>query len=245
MNSYYAKIIQKLRFTNQELIKRSLNLSLFEDAQQLKQIENKLIWLLKNSLNKIDFAAEVEYGKTLFVGEGNFSFSLTLVENDFIRSENLTTTVFEAENEVSEFTILNAEALINFESNVLFEIDATSLEHIFDKEKFDNIVFQFPNVGSREPIESRNPNYILIREFLKSAKQVLQDDGKILITTVNSSYYEGVFHIEEAAEEVGFNNTEIYSFDPDDFPEYIHSMTNEDESAIEKYNSFCTYVLKL
>ncbi len=244
MNNYQREI-HRLSKLNSDLKIKSLNLGLFEDIKNLKEIDNKLNFLLKGSLTKIDFVSEVRLGKTLLVGEGNFSFALSLVENYSIVPENITATVFEAENEVSELTILNAEDLANYGANILFEVDATNLEYTFENKKFDNIIFQFPNVGSREPIEGRNPNYILIREFLKSAMQVLKEDGKVLITTVNSSYYRAVFHFDEAAEETGFNEPEIYSFDPNDFHEYIHSMTNKDESAIEDYDSFCTYIFKL
>ncbi len=245
MSTYYQRTIQKLTSSNRDLINRSFNLGLYEEIQVLKQIAQQLHYLLKSSLSKIDFVSEVSGGNTLLVGEGNLSFSLSLVEKASINPRYLTATVFEIEDEVSEYTLFNAKNLLELGTEVIFEVDATDLKTAFGYQKFDNIIFQFPNVGSREPVEGRNPNYILIRDFLKSAKSQLNEDGKVLIITVNSSYYNGVFHFEEAAHKAGFEQPEIYSFDLDDFPEYIHSMANENESAIEDYDSFCTYVFKL
>ncbi|BBJ31379.1 MULTISPECIES: hypothetical protein [spotted fever group] len=31
-----------------------------------------------------------------------------------------------------------------------------------------------------------------------------------------------------------------YKFDPKDYPGYVHTMTNQDESAIEEYSKFAT-----
>ncbi|WP_395477388.1 hypothetical protein [Rickettsia endosymbiont of Pantilius tunicatus] len=36
-----------------------------------------------------------------------------------------------------------------------------------------------------------------------------------------------------------------YKFDPKDYPEYSHTMTNQDESAIEEHSKFATWEFKL
>ena len=54
-----------------------------------------------------------------------------------------------------------------------------------------------------------------------------------------------VFQFEEAAKIAGYKKPEVYAFDPSTFNGYKHTMTHEDESAIDEYNSFSTWVFML
>src|SRR5690606_23435444 len=126
----------------------------------------------------------------------------------------------------------NAEALQAYRVHVLDDVDAEHLEKEFRSHKFDTIIFKFPNVGSRVPLHKHNPNYILLRKFLRSAAAIINPSGKVIISTVDSPHYEGAFQFEDAAEFAGFNAPESYPFDPLAFPEYSHANTKNDESAI-------------
>ena len=88
--------------------------------------------------------------------------------------------------------------------------------------RFETIIFQFPHTGSREPIEGRNPNFILVRGFLMSVKSLLSASGKVVITAVDSPHYRGAL----AAKEAGFAAPLVYSFDPKAYLGYEHTMTH-------------------
>jgi len=109
----------------------------------------------------------------------------------------------------------------------------------------DTIIFQFPNAGSREAEERHNPNFILVRDFLKSAAKCLRPHGKVLISAVDNPYYRGAFQFDDAAETTNFELPRVYPFDPSKFPGYSHINTNDEESAIEKYDQFSTWVFTL
>ncbi len=211
------------------------------EVEQLKQIDAKLIALLKKAA-AFDFAQELSKGKTLLVGEGNLSFTLSLAATGQIPKNNLTATTYEKPSELSEVAEENTRKLKSFGVNVLHNVDATRLASFFGNSLFNHVVFQFPNTGTREPVEGHNPNFILVRDFLKSAYNQLSRGSRVLITVVDNSYYQGAFQFEEAAELAGFSAPDSYPFDPSDFPEYDHTMTHQEGSAIDKHTEFRTWV---
>ena len=177
-------------------------------------------------------------GNILLVGEGNLSFSKSLLVNPMISIETITATTYENDRSLSEETIQNAKWLKSQNITVKHGIDATKLNF---KIKFDTIVFQFPNVGSRDPKYGQNPNHIMIKKFLDQSKNILSDDGKILITIVDSPYYKGAFKFDDIK---GYKKPEIFPFDPRYFMGYNHTNTNDDKSALNKYHRFITYVFR-
>lgn len=162
-----------------------------------------------------------------------------------ITTSDLIATTYEKISDLSEEAQQNFEILKQSGAFVLNGIDATKLDQYFPHQKFDTIVFQFPNAGSREPEYGRNPNFILVRDFLKSAATCLATNGKILITAVDSPHYQGAFQFEEAAEKAGYRIIGSYPFDPESFPSYSHTNTNDDESAIQKHDEFKTWIFEL
>lgn len=191
------------------------------------------------------FVSQIQQGDTLFVGEGNMSFSVSIAKILGITASKLTATTYEKTSDLSEEAQQNSEILKQSRVSVLNGIDATKLDQYFPPHKFDTIVFQFPNAGSREPEYGRNPNYILIRDFLKSAASCLALNGKILITAVDSPHYQGAFQFEEAAEKAGYHIAGSYPFDPESFPGYSHTNINDDDSALEKHDDFKTWIFEL
>lgn len=243
-HSTYSQIAKQLSLKAQVLISDCLDLGLIEEAKELQQIDNQLIYLLAKGVS-FDFVDTISSGSTLLVGEGNLSFAYSLTKKKRISPKNLIATTFENEKELSYETFLNKTKLEDLGVIVIHGVDATNLSHIFGHARFNNIVFQFPHSGSREPIEGRNPNFILVREFLKSAKRQLKRDGVVLITTVDNTHYRGAFQFTEAAEEAGFREPVMYRFAPSHFYGYVHTMTNEDESAIDDHKKFGTWVFRL
>jgi len=140
----------------------------------------------------------------------------------------------------------NAACLKCAGAHILHGVDATRLEKYFRRCSFDTIIFQFPNVGSRKAKYGQNPNHIMIRKFLRSAKPLLAQPGKILISTIDSPHYEGVFKFDRAAEFAGFAKPETYPFDPGIFRGYSHINTNDDEeSALNDHDRFITWMFKV
>lgn len=191
-----------------------------------------------------DFIAAIANGSTLLVGEGNLSFSLSLAQDSRVCPYWLTATTYQNEGELTEFAKDNADRLRALGATVLHDIDATQLHRHFGSALFQNVTFQFPHTGSREPIEGRNPNHVLLRNFLMSARYTIPDSGKVLVTTVDSPYYRGAFQFDLAAELAGYHPPEPYPFMPSKFPGYVHTMTHEDGSALEDHDTFATWVFR-
>lgn len=239
---------------NNQITPKQLGLSLYNQELQRKAKLNlptrideiiltiKAIFELQNN-KEFNFIETIEQGKTLFVGEGNFSFSLVIAEN--VKNQyNIVATTIENQDEISDFTAENITQLNKIGATVLYKIDATKLENYFRSNSFENIIFQFPNAGSREPINGRNPNFVLLNNFLKSAKLVLSQNGKAIISVVDSHYYEGIFQIEETFKNSGFSNIKCYDFNILHFENYTHQMTNRNESAIDKNDKLVTIVFE-
>lgn len=180
---------------------------------------------------------------TLLIGEGNLSFAKSLL---FLPCgiTHMTATTFEKQTELSNETNDNAVLLNCHGARVYHDVDATRLEASLGQSEYKSIIFQFPNVGSRDPKYGQNPNHIMIRKFLENAYTHLSPDSQIFITTVDSPYYDGVFRFEDAAQFAGYTIAGRYSFDPSVFRGYSHINTCDDESAIDDYKRFVTRVFK-
>lgn len=178
---------------------------------------------------------------TLLVGEGNLSFAKSLL---FLPCgiTSMTATTFENQKDVSDETKDNAMILQCHGATVVHNVDATRLSDHLGKRKYNTTIFQFPNVGSRDPKYGQNPNHIMIRKFLENAKDHLSDNGKILITTVDTPHYDGVSRFEDAAKFAGCKMIESYLFDPSVFRGYSHTNTLDDKSAIKDHKRFVTRV---
>ncbi len=236
--------IRYLGIKNQILMRRALDLCFYDEAKQFQRLDQALISLLRKATN-FDFVGQVAHGKTLLVGEGNLSFALSLTQRPQIHPSRLFATTFETKDELSSETIDNAQTLKAKGVTVLYGVDASNLSATFGSWLFDNIVFQFPHAGYRGSEEGRNPNFILLRDFLVSAFSQLRRNGKVLVTAANTPHYRGAFQFEEAAETAGFQSPEVYKFDPSQFPEYDHTMTHQSGSALENHDTFSTWVFKI
>lgn len=183
-------------------------------------------------------------GDTLLVSEGNMSFTKAISNMSSLGAKNITSTTFESERNLTDEGKANAEQLRKAAITVLHNVDATRLDYSLRSEKFDTIIFQFPNVGNREAKYGRNPNYIMIRKFLQSAAQFLKPGGKILISAVDSPHYQGAFQFEEAAEYACYEQPVSSPFDPSMFPGYSHTNTNDGNSALDDHGEFLTWVFQ-
>lgn len=236
--------IYHLGVKNQMLMQRALDLRRVTEAKQCRQLDHALIFLLHKATH-FDFIGQVTQGRTLLVGEGNLSFALSLAHSSRMTPSRLFATTFETSDELSTDAIENAQALKARDVTVLHGVDATNMTNTVGSWLFDNIVFQFPHAGYRGSEEGRNPNFILVRDFLLSAFSQLHRNGQVLITAANTPHYRGAFQFVEAAETTGFQLPEVYPFDLSQFPEYEHTMTRQSGSALENHDTFSTWVFRI
>ena len=197
---------------------------------------------LTKSSEKFDFAAQMRAGSVLFVGEGNFSFALSMARLPHVTASSLMATVFEAEKDLTDLAYENTQKLLKLGVNVQTDVDATRLSESLGNRRFQTLMFQFPNVASRDPCYGQNPNHVLVTRFLKNCRNHLLPGGLVAITTVDSPFYEGAFKMEQAAQKTGFTTPEIYDFSPNDHPEYTHQNTANEETAIHGHTAFATFV---
>jgi 25S rRNA (uracil2634-N3)-methyltransferase len=205
-------------------------------------VENKLKLSPENA-KKYDIVERINKGSTLLVGEGNLSFSVSLMKQVCVL-ENVTTSTYEHSEEISETTRSNARLLKKIGIKVMHHIDATKLKTAFNEHSFDTIIFQFPHSGSREFMIGLNSNYTLVQNFIKSARDVLKKGGVILLTIVDNEFYNNIFRLKEVAKRLSLQNPTKYEFDPKDYPEYTHTMTHKEGSAIDSYHTFATWEFK-
>jgi 25S rRNA (uracil2634-N3)-methyltransferase len=198
--------------------------------------------LLQNDTS-FEFVKFSKLGDTLLVGEGNLSFAVSLSSLLGSSRINLVATTYDARNSLSKHALANASNLKRSGVSVMHEVDATKLHEHFGKRKFRLIAFQFPNVASRVPVYGRNPNHILVRRFLRSARSYVGPAGLVAITVVNSPHYDGAFDMAGASIKAGFHAPETYPFYFDEYPGYSHGKTvDETESAVENEDAFVTFV---
>ena len=225
-----------------------LNLNQIEQGyygqiKELRALDHKLCTLYK-SITKYDFVSTIKGGSTLLVGEGNLSFTISLVKKLQLLP-NFITSTYEDYSELSQHAWSNAKLLKQAGIKVLHELDATELHKYFYSNTFDTVIFQFPHSGSGESVNGINANYVLVKKFIISASYVLKKDGVLLITVVDSDFYNNTFRFDELAEELGISQPTKYKFNPKDYPEYEHTMTHQEENGIDDYSKFITYEFRI
>jgi hypothetical protein len=124
--------------------------------------------------------------------------------------------------------------------NIVFKINGNNI--CIRPAQITKLTLQLPNAGSREPIDGHNPNFILVRDFLISAYDQLSYSGTVLISAIDSPCYEGAFQFEKVASIAEFVISDIYPFDPLQFEGYVHTMTHQDGSAIDKNDKCATWI---
>jgi hypothetical protein len=191
---------------------------------------------------KFDFTARMRVGSVLFVGEGNLSFALTMSRKPRAPTYSILATVYEAEEDLTDTAYDNARQLLKLGCSIKTCVDATRLTDAIGKSQFRTIIFQFPNVASHDPRYGQNPNHVLVTRFLKSARNHLKPGGLVVISTMDSPFYEGAFKMDEAARKARFAAPAIYTFDPEDYPGYTHQNTDNEESATDGHTAFATFV---
>jgi len=234
----FDKLLSSYSDLQSEVLRLRSDLAYVRLKARLLQLKHKL-----TEREPFDFVTAAKNGHTLLVGEGNLSFSLSLASRMGSTAAMLRATTYETQSNISDVAQHNAARLSKLGVAVLHGVDARRLEERFPVTRFKLVVFQFPNVASRRPLHARNPNHVLIRRFLRSARHVLAGNGRVAITVIDSPHYDGAFSMHEAAIWAGLSPPRIYPFRMGDYPSYMHSNTqDENESALVKQDKLQTYV---
>lgn len=182
-------------------------------------------------------------GHCLFLGEGNMSFSRAIAMKNLARTNQITATTFERFGELGAETKKIASSLRALGCNVKHGVDATSIAASPGLVTFDRIIFQFPHGGSRIPIYGRTANSVLAKRFLQSSLNHLRPNGRVIMTIVDNSFYEGSFNIPAAIAFSGLRIASIHRFFPDQFDGYRHQMSHQNADGLKRHRKFKSMVL--
>lgn len=134
----------------------------------------------------------------LIVGDGDFSFSLSLAAQ--IGGKSIITSSYDSKatliSKYGRSVEQTIQSLTESGAKVLFDIDATDADSLFStmkssEERFNRIVFNFPHIGGATE-RDKDANQKLLRNFLISidkAKILKQGSGKVFITLRQTEFY--------------------------------------------------------
>ncbi|KAA3467248.1 heavy metal-associated isoprenylated plant protein 41-like [Gossypium australe] len=176
----------------------------------------------------------------LLVGEGDFSFSLSLA-NAFASASNI------CASSLDSYDILmkkyknassNLENLEKLGACLLHEVDATKMKHHPDlaNRKFDRIIFNFPHAGFYG--KEDNPHMIqmhrnLVQGFFRSARGMLRANGEIHVNHKTSSPFS-LWNLEELASGCSLALIQCVDFNVEDYPGY-HNKRGDDSRCDEPF----------
>nr|XP_043622631.1 uncharacterized protein LOC122594228 [Erigeron canadensis] len=164
--------------------------------------------------------------RILLVGEGDFSFSLSL-GMAFGDASNIVATSLDSHDVLIKKykeAKTNLETLHSLGAQLLHEVDALQMKLHTDlqMQKFDRIIYNFPHAGflGREDDQQvimmhRN----LVSGFFKNASGMLQPKGEVHVTHKTSEPFH-LWNIEELATQNSLTLLERAEFKLEDYPGY-------------------------
>lgn len=169
--------------------------------------------------------------KILFVGEGNFSFAVSCIENHLEHGENVLATSYDSKEELISKYPEAQENLTTIEDccgSVQHSIDATKLHKHFPSRKFDSVIFMFPHVAAGIAEEDRNvlTNQKMLSAFFESVQHVLDRHAKVAVTLATSKTYD-LWDLKGLAKAKGLIVQTSGPFIGSVFPGYEHRRTHK------------------
>ena len=175
--------------------------------------------------------------RILLVGEGDFSFSVSLLKTQGCAS--LVATSFDDRSTLSSkypqsdahIQLLEAKT----ECKVLYSVDATKLGKVgikgsggkdVRKALFDKIGFNFPHVGglTKDVDRQVRHNQDLLLGFMDAAKPLLTPGGAVVVTIFEGEPYQR-WDLRGLGRQKGFKVERSFRFQASVYPEYKHART--------------------
>ncbi|KAL7582795.1 hypothetical protein Lser_V15G45720 [Lactuca serriola] len=162
----------------------------------------------------------------LLVGEGDFSFSVSLAMAFGSASNIVASSIDTYDYLIKNYknAKANLDILRKFGAQLLHVVNAVKMKNHTDlrKQKSDRIVYNFPHSGDRgkesdEDIIVNHQN--LVQSFLWNARALLRPKGEIHVTHKTTHPYSS-WNIEEVASECGLTLVECVKFKIEDYPTY-------------------------
>lgn len=165
--------------------------------------------------------------KILFVGEGDFSFSLCLARA-FGSAHNLIATSLDSQEKIEKKYsngMSNARELEERGCIVLYDVDVKVMsQHFFLKtQRFDLVVYNFPHVGFLYPENSYcqiQLNKKLLKGFMANAKALVKKEGGEIHVTHKEGDPYNKWDLVRKAEKRGLFLHQAVPFFKDDYPGY-------------------------
>uniref|UniRef100_A0A7S4P2V0 25S rRNA (uridine-N(3))-methyltransferase BMT5-like domain-containing protein n=1 Tax=Guillardia theta TaxID=55529 RepID=A0A7S4P2V0_GUITH len=168
--------------------------------------------------------------QVLVVGDGNFSFSVALLEL-LQGGSSVTSTCYDS-LEVLQNKYDDAQGHVDKlregGASVLFQIDATRVAELPELDgPYDSIIFNFPHVGLgiKEQDDNIAANQDLIRKFLDSSSKILSPTGKVFVTIKKGEPYDSWKVARIGIAISGLQLKTAVDFDHAAFPGYSHRRT--------------------
>ncbi|XP_021828102.1 uncharacterized protein At4g26485-like [Prunus avium] len=185
--------------------------------------------------------------RILLVGEGDFSFSLSLATH-FGSARNMVATSLDSQEKIdSKYSnaIGNVRELEERGCIVIYGVDAKQMsQHFFlSTQRFDRIVYNFPHVGFlfREDSYCQiQLNKRLVKGFLQNAKLLLKKEGGEIHITHKEGHPYNKWDLVRKAHKIGLLLTQTLPFRKDDYPGYDNKRAHGTLSDASFHLGDCT-----
>ncbi|XP_024968623.1 heavy metal-associated isoprenylated plant protein 41-like [Cynara cardunculus var. scolymus] len=182
------------------------------------QFNQKEIWAKHYSSNH----------RILLVGEGDFSFALSLADSFQSGFKIVASSIDSYDDVIQKYKSAetNLNRLGNLGARLLFGVDACTMEFHRDLylRKFDRIVFNFPHAGflGKESDDGVILSHrYLVFSFFKNASQMLRPNGEVHVSHKTKFPFD-CWNIVELASQSRLTLLECVEFKLEDYPGYIN-----------------------
>ncbi|KAK6541480.1 hypothetical protein TWF694_007289 [Orbilia ellipsospora] len=167
----------------------------------------------------------------LLIGEGDFSFTNSLINTPHISpTAILTTTTNESEPSTLQKYPHSEPTITTLKSShhkLLFNIDVTKkYPKAITSKRYDGIIFNFPHIGGLSTHLDRQirGNQELLLSFFKNSVPLLSDTGSIIVTLFEGLPYSQ-WNTRELAKSCGLACSRSFKFDGSVYVGYKHMRT--------------------